>query len=110
MHAIDRESGPKRPDLSGNLSLGSQEPLLTELAALDEQRSKLAQAHGRALLEQLQGEVLAAHGVKAGVLQRHGGLVDALLDLEAQVRLFVIGSRGEHAGAAKDHLAATWSA
>lgn len=104
MHVIDRATGPERRDLSGNLSLGSQEALLTELAALDEQRSKLAQAHGRAVLEQLQGEVLGAHGVQASIRQRHGELVEALLDLEAQVRLFVIGSRGEHAGVARDHL------
>lgn len=104
MHVIDRATVPERRDLSGNLSLGTQESLLTELAALDEQRSKLAQAHGRALLEQLQGEVLDAHGVQASIRQRHGELVEALLDLEAQVRLFVIGSRGEHAGVARDHL------
>lgn len=104
MHAIDREVGGGRSDLSGNLSLGSQEALLAELAALDEQRSRLAQAHGRALLEQLQAEVREHHGVDARVVQRHGELVETLLELEPRVRLFVIGSRGEHADAAKDHL------
>lgn len=104
MHAIDRAVGGGRSDLSGNLSLGSQEVLLAELAALDEQRSRLAQAHGRALLEQLRAEIRDNHGVDARVVQRHGGLVETLLDLEPHVRLFVIGSRGEHADTAKDHL------
>jgi nucleotide-binding universal stress UspA family protein len=104
VHAIDRASGAGRSDLSGNLSLGSQEALLAELTALDEQRSRLAQAHGRALLEQLRAEVHADHGVDAHVVQRHGELVETLLDAEPRVRLFVIGSRGEHAGAAREHL------
>lgn len=104
VHAIDRAVGGGRSDLSGNLSLGSQEALLAELAALDEQRSRLAQAHGRALLEQLQAEVRNAHGVDARIVQRHGELVETLLDLEQHARLFVIGSRGEHADFAKHHL------
>lgn len=104
MHAIDRTAGVERRDLSGNLALGAQESLLAELAALDEQRGKLAQAHGRALLERLQTDVAAAHGVQAGVRQRHGELVETLLDLEPQVRLFVLGKRGEHADFAKGHL------
>ncbi|MGH8084589.1 MAG: universal stress protein [Lysobacter sp.] len=104
IHTIDRESGTARSDLSGNLSLGSQEELLAELADLDERRARLAREHGQTLLEQLRDEVTQAHGVNARVLQRHGALVDALLDLEPEVRLFVIGKRGEHADFAKGHL------
>lgn len=104
VHTIDRETGTGRPDLSGNLSLGSQEELLAELAELDERRGRVAQAHGRTLLEQLRDDVAQTHGVTARVLQRHGALVDALLELEPDVRLFVIGKRGEHADFAKGHL------
>jgi nucleotide-binding universal stress UspA family protein len=104
MHAIGRATSTERPDLSGNLSLGTQEALLTELAELDERRARLAQSHGRALLEQLRTDVSQAHGVTANVLQRHGELVETLLDLEPQVRLFVIGKRGEQADFAKGHL------
>lgn len=104
VHAIDRNAATASPDLSGSLSFGAQESLLAELAALDEKRSKLAQAHGRTLLEQLRASVLARHAVNASLTQRHGALVDVLLELEPQVRLFVIGARGEHAGAAPEHL------
>lgn len=104
VHAIDRNAATAPADLSGSLSFGAQESLLAELAALDEKRSKLAQAHSWTLLEQLQTKVLGAHAVNASLVQRHGALVDVLLDLEPQVRLFVIGARGEHAGAAPEHL------
>src|SRR3546814_2696673 len=40
IHTIDREVGTGRADLSGNLSLGSQEALLAELADLDERRDR----------------------------------------------------------------------
>ena len=113
LHAIDRAEDPAyadltgrsaHADLSGNLALGAQESLLAELVALDEKRGKLAQAHGRALLERLRDEAGAAHGVRAQVRQRHGALLETLLGLESETRLLVIGKRGEHADLAKGHL------
>src|SRR5690606_17875439 len=83
MHAIDRDAGAAKRDLSGNLGFGTQESLLAELTALDEQRARVAQAHGRAMLERLQSELAAQPGgVHAAVRQRHGELVATLLDLE----------------------------
>lgn len=97
LHTIERGSKPPAADLSGNLSLGGQEDLLAKLADLDEQRGKLAQEHGRLLLEQMRSHLAKACGVEAKGLQRHGGLADNLLELEPGVRLFVVGKRGEHA-------------
>lgn len=104
LHAIDRAISAETRDLSGSLSLGTQEALLAELATLDERRAKLAQEHGRMLLEDLRVRIAADHGVRAGIRQRHGSVVESLLDVEAEVRLFVIGKRGEHADFAKGHL------
>ncbi|MGE0566185.1 MAG: universal stress protein [Pseudolabrys sp.] len=104
LHTLDRTSGSGTADLSGSLSLGASDQLLQELADLDARRAKLAQAHGRTLLEQLRAQVLERHGVQADVRQRHGELVETLLDLEPRVRLFVIGQRGEHAEGAFGHL------
>lgn len=103
MHAIDREAAPVPIDLTGNLNLGAQEGLLQQMALLDEQRGKLAQQRGRALLEEA-GNVAAAHGAKASIRQRQGRLVETLLDLQDDVRLFVLGKRGEHADFARGHL------
>jgi nucleotide-binding universal stress UspA family protein len=105
LHVLDRhpETATTR-DLSGNIGLGSQDTLLSELALLDEKRSKLAQQRGR---EMLDGAVRQAR--QRGVENveprlRHGALVDALTELETNVRLFVLGKRGEHADFAKLHL------
>ena len=49
-------------DLSGALRLGARTALLEELAGLDAQRAKLAQARGRAILEDAQG-ILEKDGV-----------------------------------------------
>jgi nucleotide-binding universal stress UspA family protein len=105
LHVLDRhpETAPTS-DLSGNIGLGSQDSLLSELALLDEKRSKLAQQHGREMLGRI-----ASHASERGVASveprlRHGALVDTLTELEQDVRLFVIGKRGEHADFAKLHL------
>ncbi len=105
LHVIDRKHGAAAgTDLSGSLALGDQDALLEELALLDEHRGRLAQEQGRRLLERERTRLLAASGVQAQARQRHGTLVEALLELEPDVRLFVIGKRGEHADFAAGHL------
>jgi nucleotide-binding universal stress UspA family protein len=104
VHAIERSPTPQATDLSGNLSLGGQDHLLEELARVDEQRGRLGQARGRQLLDQVVQRVHEQHALTARAHLRHGALVDTLLDLESDVRMFVIGKRGEHADFAKGHL------
>lgn len=96
LHAIERPvSTQDRADMSGSLSLDSREALLEELAALDEQRGRVAQRHGRLLLEQARDRARAATGIAADLHQRHGSLTETLLEAEPGVRLFVLGTRGE---------------
>ncbi|MEZ5462633.1 universal stress protein [Dokdonella sp.] len=105
VHAIDRSTAaPGKQNLSGNLALGDREDLLAELTALDESRSRVAQESGRRLLSQALALAAQSHGIKAESRLRHGALVDTLLEFESEVRLFVIGKRGEHADFAKGHL------
>ena len=105
IHAIDRPTTASgRQDLSGNLALGDREELLAELTELDESRSRIAQESGRRLLTQAKALASQSRGIEAESRLRHGALVDTLLELEADVRLFVIGKRGEHADFAKGHL------
>jgi nucleotide-binding universal stress UspA family protein len=91
-------------DYSGNIGLDAQASLLSELATLDETRSKLALRRGRALLEHAAGEAKARGVEPTESRLRHGALVDTLTDLENDVRLVVIGKRGEHANFATMHL------
>jgi len=104
LQVLERASVAPVANLSGNLALGESEALLHELSSLDEQRARLAQRQGRALLEGLRDQLAAGSKVQAEIRQRHGALVDTLLELEAGVRLFVIGKRGEHADFARGHL------
>lgn len=103
LHTLDKRSVAASLDLSGAIALGAQEDLLTELADLDARGMAFEQARGRALLDGL-GERAAASGLKAETRLRHGSVVESMLELEAGVRLFVIGKRGEHADFASGHL------
>jgi nucleotide-binding universal stress UspA family protein len=104
VYTIERPADPGTHDLSGNLALGGQDALLEELAQLDEQRGRISQARGRQLLAQLAARLAEQHGLRADTGLRQGELVDSLLQVEHDVRLFVIGKRGEHADFAKGHL------
>lgn len=105
VHVIDRRHGAAAgTNLSGSLSLGAQENLLQELADLDEQRGRVDQARGRLLLDKARDRVQKGFGLASQARQRQGSLVDTLLELEAGVRLFVVGKRGEHADFASGHL------
>ena len=50
-HVIGRREGVGQQDLSGTIQLGARSHLLRELSELDARRAKLAQAQGRAILE-----------------------------------------------------------
>lgn len=92
LHVLDRH--PERAavtDYSGSLGLGAQESLLQELGALDEKRSTLAQQHGRELLEGVAQRANASGLTAVDRRQRHGSLVEALVDLEPDTPLFVLG-------------------
>jgi nucleotide-binding universal stress UspA family protein len=74
--------------------------LLRQLADLDAQRSKIAQDHGRMLIDAARGRA-AELGVKAPEgRQRHGTLVETLGEMEDDTRLIVIGRRHVGQGAA----------
>lgn len=101
LHVLDRhqEVAPVS-DFSGNLAVGAQEDLLKQLAELDAQRSKVAQEHGRMLVDAARGRA-AELGVKAPEgRQRHGTLVETLGESEESTRLIVLGRRHVGQGAA----------
>lgn len=92
LHVLDRH--PERAsvaDFSGAIGMDAQENLLEQLALLDEQRSKLAQEHGRQILEAAAHRAQSHCSITASILQRHGPLVETLLELEPVTRLVVMG-------------------
>lgn len=104
LHVLGRREGGAVTDLSGALRLGARSALLAELADLDAKRSKLAQAKGRAILDDAQA--LLTEGGVADITPRlrQGDLLEALSEIEPTLRALVIGKRGEAAGYAADHL------
>ena len=107
LHVLDRESAHAGvSDLSGNIGFDTQSALLEELAELDAKRSRLAMQQGRALLERAAERAVEASGLEPELLQRHGALVDTATSLEDNVRLFVIGKRGESVEFNTGHLGA----
>lgn len=103
LHVLGRRETASS-DLSGSIALGARTSLLQELSSLDEQRSKLAQRRGRAILEVAE-EMLRAAGVETVTARlRQGDLLESVAEAERGSRGIVIGKRGEAADFAKLHL------
>ncbi|MCH8532556.1 MAG: universal stress protein [Saccharospirillum sp.] len=94
LHALEKTESPEG-NFSGNIGLGSREALLEELTALDEQRSKVALEHGKQMLEQAEARAKEDGAVDIKRMQRHGNLVETLIELEESTRLYVMGRSGE---------------
>lgn len=105
LHILQRkDSMTARHDLSGALGLGAKSSLMEELVNIEEVESKLAKEHGRVLLTASE-ERLRNAGVKnVTALHQHGGIVETIIEREADADLVVIGKRGASANFAKGHL------
>lgn len=104
MHVLGRREGPASADLSGALRLGARSTLLAELASLDEQWAKLAQAKGHAILEDAKAIFEQDGHSDVNLRLRKGDLLDAVREIESDIRAIIIGKRGEGADFAKGHL------
>ena len=105
LHVLERH--PERPvvgDYSGAIGFDAQDSLLHELSEIDARRGKLAQEAGRRLLIAARGRAAAADVARADGRLRHGELVDTVLEMEVDARLFVLGEHHRPAGTARFHL------
>ena len=104
MHVLAQNEEAESSNLSGALGLGARTALLEELATLDEKRAKLAQAKGHAILEDAQA-ILEEDGVaEVNRRLRRGDLLDAVREIEPDIRAITIGKRGEGSDFATGHL------
>jgi len=104
LHVNDNHAPPEERNLSGNLLAGGRERLLEELARLDEQRAKVAQEQGRLMLGAARDRAIEVGVSEPATRQRNGTLVETLEELQGDMRLLVIGKRGEGAEQASGHL------
>lgn len=96
LHVLDKSAYPIELDLSGNIGLGTREHLLNEMVELEARRGKLALEQGKYMLQDAQMRIVEAQpAVVVETLQRHGDLVETLLERESQARLVVMGRQGE---------------
>jgi nucleotide-binding universal stress UspA family protein len=98
LHVIDRhpEIGSGK-DHSGAIGIDTQEALLKQLAEEEQVRTKAERERGRVFLNRLRERALAAGAESVDVRQRHGELVDTLVEQESDVQLIVLGRRGASA-------------
>ena len=95
LNNIEHPNVSSKSDFSGSIGLGSQEHLLEEITAIQQERSKLLVAGGREILNRAKEHATAA-GVRDIIIQqRHGPFTDTLTELEKNVRVVVMGIRGE---------------
>ncbi len=104
LHVNDNHLPPEERNLSGNLRAGARERLLQELSQLDEQRAKVAQEQGRLMLKAARERAVEDGVAEPGTRQRNGTLVETLEELAEEMRLLVLGKRGETAHQDSGHL------
>lgn len=98
LHVIDRHAEtPRSMDHSGAIGIDAQEQLLTALSDEDAARSIAVREQGRLFLNRLRERVVRAGVQSPDVRQRYGALEETLAEQEKDVRLFVLGRRGESA-------------
>ena len=104
LHVLERADRPLLTDFSGAIGLGAQEALLEELSVLDAQRAKVALEAGKRMLADAQARATAAGVASVDVRLRHGELLDNVLEVEPDARLFVLGQHYRASDASKIHL------
>lgn len=105
LYVIDRH--PEKAvvsDFSGSLEFDAMDALLTKLSDLDEQRSKLAQEHGRYILGAARLRALQAGLEYIEIRQRHGSLVETALDIQPDALLYILGQRSPCERTSKTYL------
>ena len=105
LHVVQRKDAvAERRDLSGAIGLGVKTDLLEELTRLEATDARLQIERGRVLLAAGEERLRAAGVANVRVLHRHGGIVETILEREADARAIVIGKRGASHEFAADHI------
>jgi nucleotide-binding universal stress UspA family protein len=105
LHVVQRKDAvAARHDLSGAIGLGVKSELLEELTRIDEAQGRLAVEQGRVLLAAAERRLRDAGLTDVRQLHRHGGIVETIIEREAESDLVVLGKRGASGEFATDHI------
>ena len=104
LHVLEREENSRGRDLTGSLGFDAGAELMEQLVELDEAHARVARMRGEAVLKNAK-EQLFKEGIQENdAVQRHGSLVDTVVEFEEESGLLILGKRGGHADFAKGHL------
>lgn len=103
LHVIGRRQAA-RQDVSGTLALGARSSMLEELTRLEGEMARVAQQHGRALLDGAAERIAGKGLTRPETRLRIGDLIEETNDALDQGSMLVIGKRGEAADFARLHL------
>lgn len=95
LNVVEHSHLPKKLNLSGNIGLGARENILEELANEEMSESKQLITKGRAILKEYEKYALENGAIKCQTLQRHGTLEETLDELSPQIKIAIIGLKGE---------------
>lgn len=105
LHVVQRKSAvATRHDYSGAIGLGVKSELLEELTRIEEAEGKLAVQSGRALLNAAQTRIGLNTGGQIEQVHLHGGIIETILEREAEAELVVMGKRGASGEFATAHI------
>ena len=105
LHVVQRRDAvAARHDLSGAIGLGVKTNLMEELIQLEESDARLQVERGRVLLAAAKQRLQEGGVDQVRSLHRHGGIVETILEREADARVVVIGKRGAGHEFASDHI------
>lgn len=106
LNVLDDVRTPTDIDFSGNIGVDTRQNLLVELAEIEEKRAKLARRQGLMVLDAAERHIKESFTALTEVAtrQRHGDLVDTLLEVENETRLLVVGKQGRHGEGVGQHI------
>ncbi|RUO35515.1 universal stress protein UspA [Aliidiomarina shirensis] len=103
LNVLDDIRSSDEADFSGNIGMDERQRLLAEITELEEKRAKLSRQQGHAFLDAAQKH-LSDFAIEPLLRQRHGDLVDTLVDIEEEIRLLVIGRQGKRGDGIGQHI------
>lgn len=95
LHTIEHSHRSENADHEGRLTPNMKEHLLDELSDEERSESKQLIAEGKTILNHAKNMAEQAGLTEIIAKQRHGTLPEALTDLESEIVMVVLGSKGE---------------
>lgn len=94
LHNIEDSTDMER-DLSGNLEPDGGKGLLEEITDSAEKRNKVLLEQGKQLLRAAEERARSQNTMEISLIQRHDSLSESLSAMEEEIRVLVMGIRGE---------------